>query len=741
MVAVLRHDLNFNEDIELDNSSINVDSFNIVMPPRKYKEKIALTEQNFQRFSPRTSTAELSTSPSNAPLTGVYVLADRQRSLDKVCSACAELLLREDTLGLLTTHTSPADDGLGFVRRVHHISKDSFKSTSRQGCGLCVTLKRVFRTDLASPNKAFEKNKNELEFPFSFDPRERTIAFHHPRNLQVKSVVFDLVAYPGSTTWPIIRRKPPEADVASERSFKQATRWLQDCVKHHSSGSCPKLKKTPLPKRVIDVSNIHPRLHLSDGVPGKYACLSYCWGISWKEQVVTTSENVKQHSNRIIFDNLPQTIKDAITVTRRLNLRYIWIDRLCIVQDDEVEREQELEKMGGIFANAYVTISAATAKTCADGFLHERQLQSRAYTPPIKIPIFSPTGYRDHIMLFQRGSATTREPIHYRTWTLQEDLLSTRLLFYGDFEVVWACATCVKTISGIQAEICETGETEMARLRRLFAEGSGPKQPKTALHSDSITMARWEDLIREYSRRELSRSDDKLPALAGLAMKFEPFIDGEYLAGMWSCWLPTHLLWKITGPTGSGIDQHDNGPWRAPTWSWLSMDSPVEVDVESKKNFSVLAVRESYAIVPVKMRNLFGRLKSASITLRGIVNEASDHVVKDIIEGKSTNFRRKTEVVLDEAPFMSSSYYPEYTFFTIGSVACRPKTADSDHINGDTSKELLRTDSRDDEKIALGIVLSLTGEGTNTYHRVGWFRSLPSQTEFLTGPEMVITII
>ena len=683
----------------------------------------------------------LSTSPNAPPFSGVNVHADRRRSLDHVCQACSLLLLREDTLGLFAKSQSATEKSTGLLRRVHTIPKESFYITARQGCRLCYALKQFFRKELANATRIFQNDAGELEFPFSFNQEERTIIFHHPKEPELKSVVFDLVAYQGSTTWPIIRRKPPEIDVASERSFRQAKQWLQECVKQHSRNFCPKLKKTRLPKRVIDVSDVHPRLHFSEGAPAKYACLSYCWGNSWQKQVVTILNNVHQNSNRIIFENLPQTIKDAITVTRRLNLRYIWIDCLCIVQDDEVEREQELEKMGDIFANAYVTISAATARSCDDGFLHERQLQSRAYSPPIKIPCYSPTGFRDHVMLFQRGSATTREPIHLRAWTLQEDLLSPRLLFYGDFEVVWACATCVKTISGIQAEICDTGETELARLRRLFSEGSTSTQMNGASLGNADTMALWEDLIREYSRRKLSRSDDKLPALSGLAMKFQRLTDGEYLAGLWSCWLPTHLLWKITGPSGTGVDQHVNGTWRAPTWSWLSMDSSVELELVNKGNFSVLAKLENYAIIPVRSFNLFGRLQRASITLRGILNEASDNVVHQIAGSKSTNSRGRVEVVLDEPPVMSSSYYPDYTFLTIGSVSCPLKPRVNGHVNDDNPDELVRNGSHNEEIIALGIVLSLAEEGPNCYHRVGWFRSLPSQTEFLTGKEKVVTIV
>lgn len=713
-----------------------------IMPRPRYTATIVLTEQCFQQLDLRNHHRTLSTSPNEQPLRGVNLHADRRRSLERVCSACSQLLLREDTLNIFTSpQDAPNTTPRPFLRS-HVITKDAFNISARQGCRLCYALKRFFREELASLKRVFENDAHELEFPFSFDPAARTIAFHHP-NDPTKSIVFDLVAYPGSTTWPVIRRKPPEVDVASNRSFKQANQWLQDCVKHHPSEFCPILKNTPLPKRVIDVSGVYPRLHSSGGASARYACLSYCWGTSWREQSMTTSHNVDRHSNRIIFENLPQTIQDAIMITKRLNLRYIWIDRLCIVQDDEAQREKELEKMGAIFANAYVTISAATARSCEDGFLHERQVQSRAYTPPIKLPCYSPSGLRDHVMLFQRGSATTREPIHHRAWTLQEDLLSPRVLFYGDFELVWACATCIKTISGIQAEICDTGETEMARLRRLFAEGAATAEGVS--QAGLNTMSLWQDLIREYSRRKLSRPDDKLPALSGLAVKFQRLIDGEYLAGLWSCWLPIHLLWKITGPSRSGFDQYATGMWRAPSWSWLSMDSPVEVEVEDKENFQILAKIEHYAVNPVRSSNLFGRLKDTSthsVTLQGVFNKTSEDTMHQIVEGKCTNSRGKVEVVLDTEPVMSSTHYPEFSFLTIGSVT-RPakQNVTTARVNGSGSGGMIRRDSHIEGKIAIGIVLSPSPDGQDFYNRVGWFRSLPFQTEFLAGKGKMVTIV
>jgi hypothetical protein len=743
------------------------------MTPKRnrFTTRIILTEESYGR--PNRDEQHDALRRSVSPATGrhsrgVNVRPVRRTSLEELCLVCVELFKRGNTLDLLWVvdngreqhdavvsngQSKEADNGQITVNttlnRVHVIPKEGFLRSAVQTCRLCQALGERFRHELRSVPNVFESTIGSLSFPFSFDRSERTITFHDASHLESKALVFDLVAHRGSKDMlGTIKRQPPEIDVASERSFKQASNWLACCVeKHHQDGSCPKFEMTRLPKRVIDVGGPFPRLHLSKGASGRYACLSYCWGDAI--QVLTYKDTLSRHSEKIVYENLPRTVQDAIIVTRRLKLRYIWVDCLCIVQDDQVEREQELENMGSIFANAYVTISAATAKSSQDGFLNERESQSRAYTPPINIPCYSPSGRNDHIMLFQRGSATTREVIHNRAWTLQEDLLSPRILFYGDFELVWVCKTGVRTISGIQAEICEDGETELARLRRIFSDSDELSDSTFDLkHGDEEKMARWEDLIREYSKRKLSREDDKLPALAGLAAKFEPLVKAEYLAGLWICWLPTHLLWRVVGGSGSGSEQSN---WRAPTWSWLSMNSPVKMDVGDSKHFKALATVENYAIKAVKLFQLLGRLKSASITLRGVFNQASDQDIITIAEVRNNASQRIPKIVLDVRPVFSSSYYPEYAFLTIGYVEPPPLLSppptsspirhskqNSRLSNGSTRRQ---NNNDAEKKVALGLVLSPAQVGTDCYIRVGWFKSLPQQTEFLNGKEKIVTIL
>lgn len=99
-----------------------------------------------------------------------------------------------------------------------------------------------------------------------------------------------------------------------------------------------------------------PRLHISNGEYGPYIALSYCWGST--NPAVTTRHNLKERVKEIPFSDLPRTVHDAITVTRRLGIRFLWVDVLCIAQDSINGEDwvHESSRMADIYGNAYLTI-------------------------------------------------------------------------------------------------------------------------------------------------------------------------------------------------------------------------------------------------------------------------------------------------------------------------------------------------------------------------------------------------
>jgi hypothetical protein len=139
---------------------------------------------------------------------------------------------------------------------------------------------------------------------------------------------------------------------------------LQQCTKTHQS--CGFANKKPLPTRVIDVSTHvkDVRLYETQNESDYYVSLSHCWGKA--RAITTTSETLVKNSQIITWDCLPKTFQDAVTIVRRLGLKYLWIDSLCIIQDDPEDWSRESGKMVAVYQNAYLTI-AATKSADDDG--------------------------------------------------------------------------------------------------------------------------------------------------------------------------------------------------------------------------------------------------------------------------------------------------------------------------------------------------------------------------------------
>lgn len=188
-----------------------------------------------------------------------------------------------------------------------------------------------------------------------------------------------------------IPSRPPIADVMSEEAMLQVGVWMRDCAEGHEA-CLPKPGESPLPGRLVDVGEGGVRLCEGQEWTGRYVALSYCWGQP-NQPVMTKMENIQIFRDKgLPEDQLPKTILDAVEVTRRVGIRYLWVDVLCIIQDSREDKDREIGRLQDYFANAYVTIIAANAPSCNSGFLQPRrstraQFESRM-TPERAPPAF-----------------------------------------------------------------------------------------------------------------------------------------------------------------------------------------------------------------------------------------------------------------------------------------------------------------------------------------------------------------
>lgn len=315
-------------------------------------------------------------------------------------------------------------------------------------------------------------------------------------------------------------------------------------------------------------------LYESEGESGRYTALSHCWG---KMQIIrTTKATLEQMKKGIPWASLSKTFQDAITLTRQLGVQYIWIDSLCIVQDDRYDWEIESATMAAVYQNAYLTIAASLAADGSGGCFSRREIptrfagfffdaaESRDYGVYVR-ESFS----HDEFSTDNTGTASLSNPLLSRAWTFQERGLSTRILHFGRAELLWECRT---------TKDCECGKYESMASELHIPHNLSELRERAAFVEDVsyYVQLQWQSILTSYSAKQLTVSTDKLPAISAIASQFNTFaVAGKYLAGLWSYHLPSGLLWKVPKASRLTIirssDDNNSIAYSAPTWSWASV--------------------------------------------------------------------------------------------------------------------------------------------------------------------------
>ena len=442
------------------------------------------------------------------------------------------------------------------------------------------------------------------------------------------------------------RRRKPDREALSDANVSLINHWIRDCSKLHTE--CWYKSDIQLPARVIDVSpsdsSQQPRLVARPEELGDYVALSHCWGplieSSAGMYARTLENNLNEMQRGIPFNLLPQNFQDAILTVQRLQLRYLWIDALCIIQDDPADWAREAAKMNGIYGSAYLTIAATSAISSTEGFL--RRSQEMACSIAVYEATRTELAFRLTLteMLDGGNQGSWMDSIekarwNTRGWTFQERLLSKRVLHFTARKIFWECRM---TDGSEENEPPRDPSYRIPWLREgCYCEsGSLAKRdvraPKAcfdnwysivSMYAVELPLRGRKLTVSRYSFRELSYETDVLPALSGLAHSFEavhkvekPTDTNDYLAGIWRNDLPKGLLWTL----------HDSGDasrysqYIAPTWSWASIkgqihfpfgdlgaeESPkvLDVSIEQKTNDHLGAIVGAKLILFAKVRCL-----------------------------------------------------------------------------------------------------------------------------------------
>ena len=371
-----------------------------------------------------------------------------------------------------------------------------------------------------------------------------------------------------------------------------------------------------MPTRVLDVKQGVRLIESSTlSEPSPFLTLSHCWGQG--NMVVTTKERYERFKQNMDINSLPATFVDAITLTRRLGYRYLWIDTFCIIQDSFEDWQIEAVRLGSYYQYCILNISALEGQSSGSGFLWSRTedtlrmvgLENGEYLRPACSPWKN---------VFQNA------PLSRRAWVLQERLMATRVLHITRDELLWECNTmstresCVKEYT-TQRSSPKWNDEHFKRAIAFpeFRIDADVILPRLSPSERLSVMLRWYSIIEEYSGLHLTMASDVFPAISAIAQHFQAVIGDQYVAGLWFHDLHTGLLWYR-----HQLTRHRRPPsFVAPTWSWASTLARMKLlpsPLSTVKNNELKANFVSPRPIPESESFLLGRIVEAGLTMNAI---------------------------------------------------------------------------------------------------------------------------
>ena len=369
-----------------------------------------------------------------------------------------------------------------------------------------------------------------------------------------------------STTSPHLRvysdaRSPGVLLDPSFISINRVHRWLEHCDKYHK-GVCHELSAW---KRIQPISNlllvdVHQECLVEMPGTTTYCALSYVWG-TIHDSLETRTENIellKQAGSLSAKWNglvLPNTIKDAIKLVRGLNQHYLWVDRLCIIQNDQKNKHLNVLQMDSIYFNAYFTIAAANGSDANYGLpgvvggSRPRECSQISVQLPRGVLISENLVKRSHDGIFKRG------------WTFQERYLSPRTITFSEQSVYWDC------------QRVHYDEDTYGVPEGVAYDHPVPYQLLPFVNWPDMRM--WSDMVRRYNDCRLSFPEDAQAAFLGI----ENILTRSFPAGFF-CGLPEFFFdWALLWFSSTGLKRrsHKNNHTGhiLPSWSWLGWEGDV----------------------------------------------------------------------------------------------------------------------------------------------------------------------
>lgn len=527
----------------------------------------------------------------------------------------------------------------------------------------------------------------------------------------------------------IVSRVPITGDTSSPETCEQIRTWLNTCKNEHTE--CKVSSRNPLlPTRLIylDMSrdsslshmgntSLQPRLISTDGreySDCRYITLSYRWPEDFPIEAKSTRENIREQMRGLNTSRLPQMFNDVFQIAVKTGISYVWIDSLCILQDDPKDWSREAALMAHVYQYAEFTVAAAVPPTKPDlGLFRHRDPSDVLSARLAGLRTHQEDRYPGHevvVMKPQKEETYKDGPLISRGWCFQERELSQRVVHYTETQALWECRTLRASEDRPSMETFSTSRGDW-NSRMLDRE----------IETDNVKYF-WHEVVEYYSARQLTVCTDKLPALAGLAATTRNYLPANcrYLAGLWEHdEFERDLIWSSKeGGDGMTVTNTRYPDYVAPTWSWASVAGPVfyrapryppmsAVDADDA-NAAKRALKVLGVYVQTSTDDPFGAVSHAVLT-------CTAGLVPGVVEASE-----------------SDEYGPKYLVFTaeggwIGEMNfdATPEEYDGEGVN---AVFCIYFGIRDyDNPYGPGMVIVPTGKRENEYRRVGMVDEMRGQ--------------
>ncbi|KAF7942979.1 hypothetical protein EAE96_010928 [Botrytis aclada] len=437
---------------------------------------------------------------------------------------------------------------------------------------------------------------------------------------------------------------------------------------------CADASQLSIPHRLIDVKHCVSKgqIQLVESRtidktrPIEYTTLSHCWGSA--QCIKTRLDNYSVHANGIDLSTLSLTFRDAVLLTHKLNIQYIWIDSICIIQDNVTDWERQSALKADIYS------AAAHGRDSQTGLFNTRLAELHAEYPGSRVQeaippfeelkILNKTGLaheiegsgpffirpnlsttHDRHSLFH-GDGKSMAPLNTRGWVYQERILSPRTVSFYATELIWECrmerwCECTRISELPKRNPTRIINRDSARTHSLVCKDNEQQLNKI--------LDNWYSNIENYAILQLTREEDRLPALSGIAsrtfealnqlsksissQKSEDLQDPQYVAGLWKIHKidgslsSKGFLWYFFRGTRS-LKRPES--FVAPTWSWASV---VCQNTDNDRAMNTLFIPDRrddnpFAIEDVSCMvegvNPYGAVSSGKLRVRGKLMLAGD---------------------------------------------------------------------------------------------------------------------